>query len=67
MLFDYTQKETKCAGPTIFSRGDPTYANQAGQIVAKQRSTSIRYLAEEAAKRIREEDTVDPEWSDEDL
>ncbi len=67
MLFDYTQKETKFAGPTIFSRGDTTYINQKGQLIAKQRSTSIRYLAEEASKRLREEDSVDPEWSDEDI
>ena len=67
MLLDYTQKKTAFAGPTIFSRGDTTYVNQRGEIFAKQRSTSIRYLAEEAAKRVKEEETVDPEWSDEDL
>ena len=67
MFFDYDQKETKFAGPTIFSRGDTTYVNQRGEIVAKQRSTSIRYLAEEAAKRVAEEEMVDPVWSDEDI
>ena len=45
MLFDYKVTETKFAGPTMFSRGDTTYVNQRGETVAKQRSTSIRYLA----------------------
>lgn len=67
MLFDYVQKETAFAGPTIFSRGDTTYVNQKGQLVAKQRSTSIRYLAEEAAKRVAEDESVEPEWSDEQI
>ena len=51
MLFDYKVRETKFAGPTMFSRGDTTYANQNGEFICKQRSTSIRYLAEEARKR----------------
>ena len=51
MLFDYKVTETKFAGPTMFSRGDTTYINQRGEVVAKQRSTSIRYLAEDARKR----------------
>ena len=51
MLFDYKVTETKFAGPTMFSRGDTTYINQRGEVVAKQRSTSIRYLAEEARRR----------------
>ncbi|NRA07535.1 MAG: MaoC family dehydratase N-terminal domain-containing protein [Myxococcales bacterium] len=64
MLFDYSQAETKFAGPTIFSRGDTTYVNQDGELIAKQRSTSIRYLAEEAAKRMKEGEAAEPEWSD---
>ena len=43
MLFDYKVTETKFAGPTMFSRGDSTYINQRGEVVAKQRSTSIRF------------------------
>ena len=46
MLFDYKVAETKFAGPTMFSRGDTTYVNQRGEIVCKQRSTSIRYRAD---------------------
>ena len=43
--------ETKLAGPTLFSRGDTVHVNQHGTPVCKERSTSIRYLAAEAAKR----------------
>jgi len=67
MLFDYVVKETRFAGPTMFSRGDTTYINQRGEVVAKQRSTSIRYFAEEAAKRLDESQKEDPVWTDEAL
>ncbi|HEY6697854.1 MAG TPA: MaoC family dehydratase N-terminal domain-containing protein [Acidimicrobiales bacterium] len=67
MLFDYRVTETKFAGPTMFSRGDTTYINQRGEMVAKQRSTSIRYLAEEARKRAQFDEKDDPEWSDDAL
>jgi acyl dehydratase len=64
MLFDYRVTETRFAGPTMFSRGDTTYINQRGEMIAKQRSTSIRYLAEEARKRAQFNEKDDPEWSD---
>ncbi|WP_308165245.1 FAS1-like dehydratase domain-containing protein [Nocardia noduli] len=48
---DYKVADTKFAGPTMFSRGDTTHRNQNGVLVARERSTAIRYLAEEAAKR----------------
>jgi len=67
MLFDYRVTETKFAGPTMFSRGDTTYINQHGEMVAKQRSTSIRYLAEEARRRAQFSEKDDPEWSDDAL
>jgi hypothetical protein len=67
MLFDYRVTETRFAGPTMFSRGDTTYINQRGEMVAKQRSTSIRYLAEEARKRAQFNERDDPEWSDDAL
>ena len=35
MLFDYKVTETKFAGPTMFSRGDTTYINQRGELVAQ--------------------------------
>lgn len=64
MLFDYKVTETKFAGPTMFSRGDTTYVNQRGEIVAKQRSTSIRYLAEEARRRGAFADSSEPKWTE---
>jgi len=67
MLFDYRVTETGFGGPTMFSRGDTTYVNQSGQIVCKQRSTSIRYLAEEARKRAQFSDDKDPVWTKEQI
>jgi len=65
MLFDYRVTNTSFAGPTMFSRGDTTYINQRGEILAKQRSTSIRYLVEEARKRAKfSADDPEPRWSD---
>ena len=48
---DYKVTETKFAGPTMFSRGDTTHTNQHGTLVARERSTAIRYLSAEAEKR----------------
>ena len=67
MLFDYKVTETKFAGPTMFSRGDTTYINQNGEIVAKQRSTSIRYIAAAAREKAAFADNVEKEWTDEEL
>jgi acyl dehydratase len=47
---DYKVTDTKFAGPTMFSRGDTLYRNQRGEVVALQRSTAVRYLAEEARR-----------------
>jgi acyl dehydratase len=41
---DYRITNTPFAGPTIFQRGLVTYINQHGDVLARQRSTSIRYL-----------------------
>ena len=67
MLFDYKVTQTKFAGTTMFSRGDTTYVNERGEFVCKQRSTSIRYLAEEAVKRSQFDDEQDPEWSEQQI
>jgi len=48
---DYRVRETKFAGPTVFGRGDSTHVNQNGERVSTQRSTSVRYLADEARRR----------------
>lgn len=50
-FLDYKVADTKFAGPTMFSRGDTVHRNQRGDLVAKARSTAIRYLAKEAEKR----------------
>ena len=64
MLFDYKVSHTKFAGPTMFSRGDTNYVNERGEFVAKQRSTSIRYRADEA-RRLNSfgGEEEDPEWA----
>ncbi|MBO0728655.1 MAG: MaoC family dehydratase N-terminal domain-containing protein [Acidimicrobiaceae bacterium] len=63
-LFDYRVTDTSFAGPTMFSRGDTTYINQRNEVVAKQRSTSIRYLVSEALDRAKFTDEADPVWTD---
>ncbi|MBW2295549.1 MAG: MaoC family dehydratase N-terminal domain-containing protein, partial [Deltaproteobacteria bacterium] len=67
MLFDYKVTKTKFAGPTMFSRGDTLYVNDSGAMVAKQRSTSIRYLAEEAVRIGLFNDDKDPVWTEDSL
>ena len=47
----YKLAQTKFAGETMFSWGDTIHRNQRGESVATARSTSVRYLAEEARKR----------------
>ncbi len=67
MLFDYKVAETKFAGPTMFSRGDTTYIRQTGEVVCKQRSTSVRYLAENARKKGFFADRKRKEWTEQEL
>jgi acyl dehydratase len=68
MLFDYKVANTSFAGPTMFSRGDTAYFNQSGEAIARQRSTSIRYLVENALRLGSFMDQrEDPEWTDEEL
>ena len=67
--FDYTVKNTSSFGPTCFQRGDNFYYNQHGDLIAKQRSTSIRYnqSAGEASQAGTTEGHEDPVWSDDEL
>ncbi len=67
MLFDYKVTQTKFAGPTMFSRGDTSYINQRGEVIAKQRSTSIRYQAEQARERGVFMNDQEKEWGDTEL
>lgn len=65
--FDYVVKETKFAGPTCFQRGDNYYRNQRGELIAKQRSTSIRYRAAAGGATVNMEESEEPVWADEQL
>lgn len=66
--YDYRLTDTSFAGPTVFQRGDTTYINQRGEPVAKQRSTSIRYIVENAHRLNAFAGAEQaPEWSDEEL
>jgi hypothetical protein len=67
MLYDYKVAETKFAGPTMFSRGDTTYINQRGELICKQRSTSVRYLAENARALDMFAGNEEKSWSDQQL
>jgi len=62
--YDYVVKETKFAGPTCFQRGDNFYYNQHGDLIAKQRSTAIRYNVDAAREMASLDAKDDPEWSD---
>lgn len=65
--FDYVVKNTGFAGPTCFQRGDNFYKNQHGELIAKQRSTSIRYLADAGGEMVNTEEFEEPVWSDEEI
>jgi N-terminal half of MaoC dehydratase len=67
--FDYTIKDTKFAGPTCFQRGDNFYYNQDGDLIAKQRSTSIRYAQAAGQESISQDESgaEDPVWTDDEL
>ncbi|HZQ34416.1 MAG TPA: MaoC family dehydratase N-terminal domain-containing protein [Dehalococcoidia bacterium] len=68
LCFDYKVARTSFAGPTMFQRGDTTYVTQQGEIVARQRSTSIRYLVANAQRMQSLKDLErEPEWTDEEL
>jgi len=67
MLFDYRVTNTRFAGPTMFSRGDTTYINQLGEVIAKGRCTAIRYRAESARAMSSFSEQKLPEWTVEDL
>jgi acyl dehydratase len=62
--FDYVVKDTKFSGPTCFQRGDNNYYNQQGDLIAKQRSTAIRYRADLAREMGSLTASEDPEWTD---
>jgi len=61
--FDYTVKNTGF-GPTCFQRGDNFYRNQHGELIAKQRSTAIRYRAAAGADTVNTAEFEETEWTD---
>ncbi|MET0250859.1 MAG: MaoC family dehydratase N-terminal domain-containing protein [Novosphingobium sp.] len=65
--FDYAIKETGFGGPTCFQRGDNFYYNQHGDLISKQRSTSIRYGQATGQANIDTESQDDPVWTDDEL
>ena len=60
--FDYTVKNTGF-GPTCFQRGDNFYRNQNGELLAKQRSTALRYAAAAGGDSVNPADFDDPDRS----
>ena len=64
--FDYTVKNTGM-GPTCFQRGDNFYRNQNGELLAKQRSTALRYNAAAGGNAVNTAEFNDPEWTEEEL
>ena len=64
--FDYTVKQTGF-GPTCFQRGDNNYYTHEGELIARQRSTSLRYSAHAGGDSVNQEDFDEPEWSDEEI
>jgi acyl dehydratase len=67
LAYDYRVTDTSFAGPTMFQRGDTTYINDRGELIARQRSTSIRYLAENARRLGAFADSEEPHWTDGDI
>jgi acyl dehydratase len=65
----YSVAETKFAGPTVFARGDTVHRNQHSALVAKERSTAIRYLRSAAIERgtYDKEKRTPKQWSADEL
>jgi acyl dehydratase len=64
--FDYVVKKTSL-GPTCFQRGDNFFRNQKGELIAKLRSTAMRYHAAAGGDAVNPADFEDTEWTDEEL
>jgi hypothetical protein len=65
--FDYVVKNTGFAGPTCFQRGDNFYRNQHRQLLAKHRSTAIRYRASAGGETVNTAEFEETSWSDAEL
>ena len=71
--FDYQLKTTGFAGPTMFQRGDTVFFNQRDEMIARCRTTAVRYLLENA-RRLKierspsgEDSSSEVEWSAEQI
>ena len=64
IALDYAVKNTASFGPTCLQRGDNYYTNQHGQLLAKQRSTTIRYNAAAGGESVNPADFDEPDWTD---
>ncbi len=64
--FDYVVKKTGF-GPTCFQRGDNFYRNQHGQLLAKHRSTAMRYRAVSGGELVNQAEFDEPVWTSEEL
>jgi len=53
--------------PTCFQRGDNFYRNQNGELIAKQRSTGIRYRPAIAQETVSADQAEEPAWTDEQI
>lgn len=60
MAFDYRNAWTGFAGPSVFQRGDTTYINHRGEIVAKQRTTMLRFSPENV-RRLADDGAGEPD------
>ena len=65
MFHDYKIRDTSFAGKSLIGRGDTTYINGRGEIVARQRATCVRYGVDEATKRDQYAGDSMPEWTEE--
>jgi hypothetical protein len=67
-FLDYVVKDTKFAGPTMFSRGETTHVNQRHENVSRQVSTSVRYNAEKARElAFFQQQAPRPTWTENQL
>jgi acyl dehydratase len=67
-LYDYKRTQTRFSGPSVITRGDTVHRTKDGTLVAKERSTSIRYLVAEAEKRkMFAANAKAPVWTPEEL
>jgi acyl dehydratase len=69
--YDYRITNTGFAGPTMFQRGDTLFYNQADELIARCRTTAVRYLLENA-RRLKKAtegapEAGEPDWTPEQL